>query len=266
MTRFALGLEYAGSAFMGWQRQSHAGRTVQACLEQAIARVADHPVEATCAGRTDAGVHASGQVVHFDSHAHRSLRGWLLGLNSNLPADIAVRWIKEVPEEFHARYRAVARQYRYCILNRPTRPVLGRTQMTWTHRPLNVAPMQAAARQLLGEHDFSAYRAVECQARSPVRSVYRLGVQRDGEMVSIDVVANGFLHHMVRNIAGVLIAIGEGRKHSDWARQVLESRDRKLGGVTAAPEGLCLVAVLYPPQFDIPLPSENLCGGLSANL
>ena len=266
MTRLALGLEYDGAAFMGWQRQSHAGRTVQACLEEAIAKIADHPVEVTCAGRTDAGVHATGQVAHFDTHATRNLRSWLLGLNSNLPADTAVNWVLEVAEEFHARYRASARQYRYTILNRLTRPAVARSQVTWVRRPLDEACMQTAADHLLGEHDFSAFRAMECQARSPVRSVYQIRVRREDEYVIIDVVANGFLHHMVRNIVGVLTTIGEGRQDSDWSRRVLIGRDRTLGGVTAPPQGLCFVAVMYSSIYGIPIPEGALFESLSANL
>ena len=266
MVRLALGIEYDGTAFMGWQRQSHAGRTVQGCIEAAIAKVANHSVEITCAGRTDAGVHAAGQVAHFDTHAQRSLRGWLLGLNSNLPADIAVNWVREAPAGFHARYHALARQYRYTIINRLTRPAVGRAQAAWVHRSLDATRMQAAARHLLGEHDFSAFRAVECQARSPVRTVHRIDVRREMECVLIDVVANGFLHHMVRNIAGVLIAVGEGRQDDDWSRRVLAGRDRTLGGVTAAPQGLCLMAVWYPPVYGIPVPEGALCNGLSVNL
>jgi|SRR5215469_1524812 len=263
MTRFALGLEYDGTAFMGWQRQSHAGRTVQACLEEALAKVADHPVEVTCAGRTDAGVHASGQVTHFDSDARRDLRGWLLGVNSNLPPDVAVNWIREAAPEFHARFKATARQYRYVILNRGTRPALSRERMTWVHRPLDEARMQAAASHLLGKHDFSAFRSVECQAKQPVRTLKRLGVRREGERLVIDALADGFLHHMVRNIVGVLVAVGEGKRESDWAREVLEGRDRALGGVTAPPEGLTLAAVEYPREFQVPIPvgalfSDNL--------
>ena len=263
MTRFALGLEYDGTAFMGWQRQAHAGRTVQAYLEEAVGKVADHPVESTCAGRTDAGVHASGQVVHFDSEARRDLRGWLLGINSNLPPDVTVTWIREMPTEFHARFKAIARQYRYVILNRDTRPALKRGQLTWVHRPLDVARMQAAALHLLGRHDFSAFLSVECQAKQPIRTLKRLDVRREGERVVVDALADGFLHHMVRNITGVLIAVGEGKREPDWSRQVLEGRDRTLGGVTAPPNGLCLTAVEYPVEFAVPIPEAAL---FSANL
>ena len=263
MIRYALGIEYDGTDFMGWQRQGHAGRTVQACVEEAISKVADHPVEVTCAGRTDAGVHATGQVVHFDSTARRALRGWLLGVNSNLPVDVTACWIKAVTPEFHARFRAVARHYRYTVLNRPTRPALARAQLTWIHRPLDTARMQTGAQHLLGKHDFSAFRSVECQALHPVRNLQRLEVRREGRRVLIDAVADGFLHHMVRNIAGVLLAIGEGKRDTSWSRQVLEGRDRSLGGVTAPANGLCFMAVRYPDEFGIPPPeaarfSDNL--------
>ena len=258
MTRYAIGIEYAGTDFMGWQRQPHAGRTVQASLEEALSQVADHPVEVSCAGRTDAGVHARGQVVHFDSEARRNLRGWLLGVNSNLPPDVAANWIQEVPAEFHARFSAEARQYRYVILNRETRPALGRDELTWTHRPLDAERMQQAARHLVGRHDFSAFRSVECQAKQPVRTLKRLDVHREGERVIIDAVADGFLHHMVRNIVGVLMAVGDGRQDTGWSWEVLEGRDRALGGVTAPANGLSLMAVSYPQRFAIPQPEGSL--------
>lgn len=266
MPRFALGVEYDGTAFMGWQRQPHAGRTIQGCLEAALSRVANHPVEITCAGRTDAGVHASAQVAHFDSNAVREPRNWLLGLNANLPVDVAVNWIKPVAEDFHARFQARVRHYRYTILNRATRPALTRAQVSWTHRPLDHARMQLAAQYLLGEHDFSAFRAIECQARSPVRTLHVLQVQRHGELIRIDVVANAFLHHMVRNIAGVLMAIGAGKQEVEWTQQVLAGRDRRLGGVTAPPQGLCFRAVSYPSRFDIPVPDDALFDRLSVTL
>ena len=264
--RLAIGLEYDGTAFMGWQRQAHPGRTVQACVEAALAEVADHSVQATCAGRTDAGVHAGGQVAHFDTHVQRPLQGWLLGVNSNLPEDISANWVCEVAPDFHARFQARARHYRYTILNRPTRSALLRKRATWTYRWLDIEKMQVAAQHLLGRHDFSAFRAVECQARSPVRTVHRLDVRRAGEKVILDVVADGFLHHMVRNIAGVLIAVGSQKQPPDWALTVLQGRDRKLGGVTAPPQGLCFVAALYPSIYAIPVPDGALFDGLSINL
>ncbi|HEY1992350.1 MAG TPA: tRNA pseudouridine(38-40) synthase TruA [Gammaproteobacteria bacterium] len=258
MARLAFGIEYDGTAFMGWQRQIHEGRTVQAAVEEALAKVADHAVAVTCAGRTDAGVHASGQVIHFDTEARRDLRGWLLGTNSNLPADVAATWVREMPEGFHARFKATARQYRYLILNRETRPALMRAELTWMHRPLDAVRMAAAAGHLVGKHDFSAFRSVECQAKQPVRTLKRLDVRREGERIVIDAVADGFLHHMVRNLAGVLMEVGQGKREADWARQVLEGRDRALGGVTAPANGLSLVAVEYPAEFAVPASRDAL--------
>ncbi|HVC36826.1 MAG TPA: tRNA pseudouridine synthase A, partial [Gammaproteobacteria bacterium] len=185
-----------------------------------------------------------------------------LGINSNLPADVAVNWIKDVPDEFHARYRACARQYRYSILNRLTRPAVMRLQMTWVRHSLDVERMRTAAKFLLGEHDFSAFRAAECQARSPVRSVHRLDVRRDSDIVLIDVVADGFLHHMIRNMVGVLIAIGAGKQGPEWALRVLKGRNRTLGGVTAPPQGLCFLAVLYPVIYNMPVMDDALFDGL----
>lgn len=249
--RIAMGIEYDGTHFAGWQSQPHA-RSVQACLEQAIARVADHPVGVVCAGRTDAGVHAAGQVIHFDTRAERSPRSWILGTNSNLPPDVGVQWMKAVDDNFHARFRAQARSYRYRILNRRVRSPLYRNTATWVPQPLDEARMRAAAAHLLGEHDFSAYRAVACQAKTPVRRLTRLEVERRGEFITLTVRANAFLHHMVRNIAGVLIAIGKGERDTDWSREVLETRDRALGGITAPPQGLSLIEVEYPPEYGLP--------------
>lgn len=253
--RVALGVEYDGTDFSGWQTQSGA-RTVQYCLEAALTRVADHPIQVVCAGRTDAGVHGLGQVVHFDTDVQRAERSWVLGANANLPADITVRWALPVTDGFHARFGAIKRHYRYVILNRWVRPALGRNRMSWIHAPLDEIRMQAACVHLMGEHDFSSYRAVACQAKSPLRTIHNLGVARHGELVVIDISANAFLHHMVRNIAGVLIAIGTGEQDSDWTREVLEHRDRTLGGVTAPPQGLYFMAVEYPQRF--PLPTHQL--------
>ncbi|MDQ2694635.1 MAG: tRNA pseudouridine(38-40) synthase TruA [Pseudomonadota bacterium] len=250
--RIALGIEYDGSGFRGWQAQQPGVRTVQHCLERALARVADAPVAVACAGRTDAGVHATGQVVHFDTGAHRPLRAWMLGGNANLPADISVTWACSAPETFHARFSATARRYRYLIYNHPARPALLRQRATWIHRPLDAQRMQAAGQALLGEHDFSAYRALQCQARHPVRTVHELTVVRREAFIILEVEANAFLHHMVRNIAGVLLAIGGGDRPPQWAREVLEARDRTRGGVTAPAAGLYLTAVRYPPAFGLP--------------
>ncbi|HSN72884.1 MAG TPA: tRNA pseudouridine(38-40) synthase TruA, partial [Steroidobacteraceae bacterium] len=214
--RIAIGIEYDGTAYNGWQRQ-RTGLGVQARLEEALSEVANEPVEVTCAGRTDTGVHASGQVAHFDSRAVRSERGWLLGANSNLPDDICVTWVKPVAADFHARYSATARRYRYRILNRLVRSALYRRRAWWVHRDLDDRRMHRAAQALLGEHDFSAFRAAGCQASHAVREVTDIRVSRDGDWVSLDITANAFLQHMVRNITGTLVAIGSGDAEIDWA-------------------------------------------------
>lgn len=249
--RVAMGVEYDGSSFHGWQMQDNV-ETVQGKLEQAIAVVADHPVRVHCAGRTDAGVHGLGQVIHFDTSARRTMRSWILGTNVNLPMQINVTWAQQVPESFHARFSACSRHYRYLILNRMTRSALWRDRAVWIHRPLDMERMRQASRHLLGTHDFTSYRALGCQAKSPVRTIAALGIEREKDRISIDVEADGFLHHMVRNIAGVLIAVGEGDRPVDWSREVLRLRDRTLGGVTAPPQGLYLVSVGYPQEFELP--------------
>lgn len=249
--RIALGIEYDGTQFSGWQRQSHSP-SVQAALEEALSRVADHPIVIACAGRTDAGVHATHQVVHFDTAAPRPPQAWIRGVNSNLPDAIRVIWMRAVPEDFHARFAAVARVYRYVILSRPVSPALHRRRVAWTRHPLRLAPMRAAAQYLVGEHDFSSYRAVACQARHPVRTVHRLEITRCGDYFYVDVEANAFLHHMVRNIAGVLLSIGAGAHPPQWSEEILQARDRTAGGVTAPAGGLYLVAVRYPDRFAIP--------------
>ena len=249
--RIALGIEYDGTSYNGWQRQKN-GIGVQQRLEEALAVVADEAVEVTCAGRTDTGVHASGQVVHFDTQADRSDRSWLLGANTNLPPDISVSWVKPVSEEFHARFSATGRSYQYRILNRLQRSALHRERAWWVHQPLDENLMHQAAQQIIGEHDFSAFRAAGCQARTARREVTSIGVDRVGDWVTLDVSANAFLMHMVRNITGTLAAIGEGEQPPDWILEVLESRDRTLAGVTAPPHGLTLVSVAYPGEFGIP--------------
>jgi tRNA pseudouridine38-40 synthase len=250
--RMALGVEYDGSSFRGWQIQQRGVRTVQGCVEQALAQVAGHPVQTVCAGRTDAGVHALGQVLHFDTQAERSARAWVLGGNSELPADINLLWAQPVTEIFHARFSALARRYRYLILNRPCRSALWRQRAAWYPRPLNAERMAEAAVSLTGEHDFSAFRAAECQAKSPMRTVRALTVERQDDLVHLDVEADGFLHHMVRNLTGVLMAIGSGERPVHWARQVLEGRDRTLGGITAPSQGLYLFSVRYAEEFGLP--------------
>ncbi|HEX7046855.1 MAG TPA: tRNA pseudouridine(38-40) synthase TruA [Gammaproteobacteria bacterium] len=249
--RIAAGIEYDGSAFSGWQTQPHAP-SVQDAVEQAFSKVADHNVKVVCAGRTDAGVHGLGQVVHFDTDVHRRQRSWVLGANSNLPASVNVCWTREVPEDFHARFGAVARSYRYVILNRWVRSAVYATRATWIHEPLDADAMHRAAQYLRGEHDFSSYRALACQAKSPIRTIGKISVARDAEWVTLEITANAFLHHMVRNIAGVLIAIGKHEQAEDWTREVLDHRDRALGGVTAPPQGLYFIGPRYPERFAIP--------------
>ena len=248
--RVALGLEYDGTAYNGWQRQ-RTGVGAQQRVEEALSKVADETIEVTCAGRTDAGVHASAQVVHFDTNSERSPRGWLLGANSNLPDDISVTWAQPVDESFHARYSALTRSYRYIILNRLERSALHRHRAWWVYEPLDTERMHAASQALLGKHDFTAFRAAGCQASTPVREIASISVARDGDWIVLDVTANAFLQHMVRNVMGTLVAIGRGDEPDDWAATVLESRDRKKGGMAAPPHGLTLVNVKYPPEFDL---------------
>lgn len=252
--KIALGLEYDGAAFSGWQIQRHA-RTVQACLEEALTRVADHPVRTWCAGRTDAGVHAMGQVVHFETHAMRSMRSWVLGTNANLPREVAVHWAVEVSPDFNARFSATARAYRYLILNQPTRLALWSRRATWELRPLDAARMHLAAQVLVGEHDFSSFRAAGCQASHPVRTLHRISVRREGSQVVLEVEANAFLQHMVRNLTGALLEIGRGERPVEWIGELLAARDRTRAGVTAPPEGLYLLRVEYPGHFGIPAAS-----------
>lgn len=250
--RVALGIEYDGTAYNGWQRQK-TGTGVQSLVEEAISKVANQPTEVICAGRTDTGVHASSQVVHFDSDAERNQRGWVLGINTSLPDDICVDWAAFVDDEFHARFSASSRTYRYLILNRLVRSALHRNRAWWVYEPLDDKAMQVAANHLLGAHDFSAFRAARCQASTPNREISRLQVSRSGDWLAVTVTANAFLQHMVRNITGVLVMIGRGDEEPFWAKSVLETRDRTKGGVAAPPHGLTLVDVAYPSQFNIPL-------------
>lgn len=250
--RIALGIEYNGSGFHGWQMQQQGIRSVQHEVEQAVAKVADHAVRVHCAGRTDTGVHALEQVIHFDTQAKRPLRAWTQGVNVNLPDDVSVLWAIQVTEEFHARFSAERRRYRYLVLNRPVRSALQHGRATWIHKLLDAEVMHTAAQALTGTHDFSSYRALGCQAKSPLRTLHHISVRRRGEILELEVEANAFLHHMVRNIAGVLIAIGKGEADSSWAKEVLELRDRRLGGVTAPPDGLYFEKVQYPEKFELP--------------
>ncbi len=255
--RWALGIEYAGSAYSGWQRQ-RACPSVQEHLETALSRVADHAVKLGCAGRTDAGVHALGQVVHFDTHAVRAERSWLLGANSHLPLDISVRWAKTVPPNFHARYSATGRQYRYVIYNHLARPSILRERVLWIGRDLEAESMHVAAQALVGEQDFSAYRAAECQSKTAIRVIQYIQVSRHGQYLYVDIRADAFLHHMVRNILGVLLKIGTGERPLAWAHEVLVSRQRSLAGITAPPQGLYMVGAFYPAEFSLPSPPTPL--------
>lgn len=255
--RFAAGLEFDGTAFFGWQTQSHA-RSVQQVLNAAIGSVANEEISTAAAGRTDAGVHACGQVIHFDTSSRRPLHSWLLGINSNLPPDVAVQWVREVPVEFHARYSALARTYRYVILQRAVRSPLERQRAWLLRAPLAEEPMAEAGKHLLGEHDFSAFRGAGCQARSPVRRIERLAVTRTGDYLHVEVRANGFLYHMVRNIVGALARVGAGNAEPGWMADLLAGRDRRRGAPTAPPEGLYLAEVHYPPEFGLPAPPPQL--------
>lgn len=249
--RIALGLEYDGSKFVGWQYQPQQ-RTVQQSLNQAISFVANEAVETTAAGRTDSGVHALQQVVHFDTNAVRNERNWLLGLNTHLPSDINVVWAKPVTDEFHARFSAQSRRYRYLVLNRMSRSAVYHQRAWWVFHPLDIDRMQAAASQLIGHHDFSAFRAKECQAKSPMKTLDEISIIKHGDFIAIDVKAKSFLHHMVRNLVGVLVPVGQGKKPGNWPKQVLQSRERMQGGVTAPAAGLYFVNVDYPEKYQLP--------------
>ena len=225
---------------------------MQGCIERAVARVADHPARVTCSGRTDAGVHALAQVAHFDSDAGRSERSWILGLNSHLPEGASVLWIRPVDESFHARFSAFSRSYRYVILNRWIRPALEARHVSWYRKPLDADRMHKAAQCLLGEHDFSSFRASACQARHAVREIHAISVAREGDFVTLDVTANGFLYHMVRNIAGSLLHVGCGEAPVQWLEDTLEKRDRNQAAPTAPPEGLYFLGARYPDHYGLP--------------
>ena len=248
--RIALGLEYDGSRFLGWQTQPGGG-TVQDSLETALAAIAGEALSVTCAGRTDRGVHAREQVVHFDTMVERPLTAWVRGVNAVLPESIAVLWAKPVDTGFHARYSATARTYRYVLLNRVVRPALAARHAGWFHQELNVAAMREAAAALVGDHDFSAFRSSECQAKMPRRSLRRLDIEQRDERIDFVLTANAFLHHMVRNLVGTLVYVGKGKHGPEWARQVLQSRDRSRAAPTFAAEGLYLEAIEYAPAWGL---------------
>ena len=249
--RIALGLEYDGSRFLGWQTQP-CGGTVQDALEAALAAIAGERVSVTCAGRTDRGVHARGQVVHFDTRAERPDAAWVRGVNALLPECAAVLWSRRVPENFHARYGALSRTYRYVLLNRSVRPALAARYAGWMHAPLDVEAMREAARFLIGQHDFSAFRSAECQAKTPVRTLHELSFACLGDRIDFVLRANAFLHHMARNIVGALAYVGKGARGPAWVREVLESRDRARAAPTFSPEGLYLESVEYARNWNLP--------------
>lgn len=255
--RIALGLEYDGRPFCGWQSQAN-GCGVQDALERGLARICGHAVRVSAAGRTDSGVHALAQVAHFDTQALRPLTAWVRGTNVEIPPALAVRWAQAVPDEFHARFSATGRAYTYLLLNRPTRPGLASGRVGWFHRPLDLERMRAGARLLLGSHDFSAFRAAECQADSPLRELRRLDIERQGELLVFRLVANAFLQRMVRNIVGSLVYVGKGKHPPAWIGELLASRDRTLAAPTFAPDGLYLSAVEYDSAWGLPqLPRDG---------
>ncbi|MEO8331206.1 MAG: tRNA pseudouridine(38-40) synthase TruA [Gallionella sp.] len=249
--RIALGVEYDGRPFCGWQSQAD-GRTVQDTLQHALSQISGEPVSVIAAGRTDTGVHALEQVAHFDTQAERPLTAWVRGVNALLPESIAVRWAHPVPDEFHARFSAHGRSYRYLLINRATRPAIHAGKVGWYHAPLELAAMQAAAQHLIGEHDFSAFRAAQCQAKSPIKHLTQLDISRQGEMLIFDASADAFLHHMVRNMVGCLVYVGKGKYPPDWLGEVLAGRERSLAAPTFAPDGLYLRRVTYEEKWGLP--------------
>ena len=255
--RIALGVEYDGSPFSGWQSQPD-GRTVQDALQAALGAIASEPVAITAAGRTDSGVHALEQVVHFDTRIERPLSAWVRGVNALLPKSIVVLWAHPVPEEFHARFSAQARSYRYLLINRPVRSAVQHGKIGWFHTPLDVEQMREAAQHLLGEHDFSAFRSSECQAKTPVKNLAQLDIskhddiQKQDDTIIFELTANAFLHHMVRNIIGCLVYVGKGKYPPQWLREVLESRERGLAAPTFAPDGLYLRHIAYDAKWGLP--------------
>ena len=252
MQRVALAVEYKGTEFHGFQTQPSGVKTVQQALEKALSKVADEAITLVCAGRTDAGVHGTNQIVHFDTLAKRPLKAWVMGTKPHLSSTVGIKWAHHVDPEFHARFSASNRTYRYLLSDAPTSPSLLHDQVTWSSRPLNIELMREAAAHLIGQHDFTSFRATQCQAKSPIRCIHYLHLIRRGDLIVLEVQANAFLHHMVRNIVGVLLAVGAGDKPVSWVADVLAAKDRSAGGVTAKPFGLYLVQVDYPSKFKLP--------------
>lgn len=259
--RVALGLEYCGTGFHGWQSQPQ-GNTVQDALEFALTQIAGERTSVLCAGRTDAGVHASQQVVHFDTLVERPLTAWVRGVNSHLPASVAVRWALPVDDEFHARFSARGRRYRYLLLNRPQRPGLWQGRLGWFHLPLDLEAMQDAAARLLGVHDFSAFRAANCQAKSPIKTMTRAEVRRFGNLLVFDFEATAFLHHMVRNLVGSLVYVGKGNQPAAWIDELLQAQDRTAAAPTFSPDGLYFRGPIYEPQWGLPDPEDDFLDGV----
>lgn len=252
MQRVALAIEYKGADFHGFQTQPSGVKTVQQALEKALSKVADEPITLVCAGRTDAGVHATNQVIHFDTLAKRLPKAWVMGTRPHLPDAVSVKWAQDVTPQFHARFSALNRTYRYLISDAKTSSALLHDQITWSSRPLDVDKMRAGAAYLVGRHDFTSFRATQCQAKSPVREIQYLHIIRRGDLIVLEVQANAFLHHMVRNIVGVLLSVGAGDKPAAWVGEVLAAKSRSAGGVTAKPYGLYLVSVDFPAEFALP--------------
>lgn len=259
--RIALGIEYCGTPFRGWQSQAD-GRTVQDALESALRKIAGERIGVLCAGRTDAGVHATHQVAHFETSIERPLSAWVRGVNTHLPDGVAVRWAQPVDDEFHARFSARGRRYRYLLLNRPQRPGLWQGRVGWFHGPLALAAMQDACGRLLGEHDFSAFRAAECQAKSPIKTMNQASVRQCGAMFVFDFEASAFLHHMVRNLVGTLVYIGKGARPAGWVDELLQMLDRKLAAPTFSPDGLYFRGPVYEPQWGLPDPDDDFLDGM----
>jgi len=249
--RIALGIEYDGSPYSGWQSQPD-GRTVQDVLQLALSQVAGEAISIIAAGRTDTGVHALEQVVHFDTQTMRPITAWVRGANALLPSSVAVLWAQAVEDEFHARFSAQARSYRYHLFCRPVRSALQHGKVGWFHQPLDVDKMRSAAQFLLGEHDFSAFRASACQAKSPVKNMTQLTIRQHGGLISLDLTANAFLHHMVRNIVGCLVYVGKGKHEPQWMQQVLDGRERSKAAPTFAPDGLYLRRITYDDKWHLP--------------
>lgn len=255
---YAIGIEFIGTHYRGWQRQEHDSNTIQAQLEYAFSKIANHPVEIIAAGRTDAGVHASNLIAHFCTDVHRKPYNWLRGVNTLLPNDIAVRWLVPMPDEFHARFKAKTRRYRYITLNQTHRTAILHRQVTHHYLPLDFDKMALASQSLLGVHDFSSFRASSCQSNQPVRTVSKAALIRHGQFLVLDIEADGFLHHMVRNIMGTLFAIGEGRLPSDAIKTLIAKQDRRLAPPTASPDGLYFINATYDNKFQQLLPNLPL--------